>query len=300
MVSNLQVLADATLLGILNGCLYALICVGIALIFGVIGTVNFAHAEFMMVAAYLVFFLTGFLGGNSMLAIMLAVPAVGVLGFLLDHFILKRVRHVYGHKLQERELTSLVATMGISFLLANGMFILVGANHVRLPRLVSGATKGFIIGIPNQLIVAGVVAAVVIVGLFLGLKYTRAGRAIRAVRDQPGVVEAFGINRENVYSASFGLAAALAGLAGTLIAPIHYVYPYMGTQYVIKAFVITVLAGLGSINGVLVAALFLAVLESISTTFINSQTGNLLFFVAMVICLLVSPYGLFGRAEVVK
>lgn len=298
---SLYIVADSLLLGVLNGCLYALICVGIAMIFGVVGVVNFAHAELMMVAAYIVVFLTSYFGASySIVAIAIAVPLVGALGFAFDRVVLRQVRKSYGSNMRDRELSSLVGTMGMSFLLANGMFLLVGPDYVRVPRLVRGSTTGFLIGIPNQLIVAAIIAAAVIMVLFWILHRTNLGRAIRAVRDQPDIVESFGINRERIFATAFGMAAALAGLAGTLLGPIHYVYPYMGSLYLIKAFVITVLAGLGSIQGVLVAAVGLAMLESIGTTFYSAQVGNMVFFVAMVVFLLFRPYGLFGKGEVVK
>lgn len=297
---NWQMAADATLIGLVNGSIYALISIGIALIFGVVGVVNFAHAEMFMIAAYIVVFVTSYMSGNPLLALVVAVVLVGLLGFLSDSIVLRQVRKTYGHSLRERELASLVGTMGLSFLLANAVFLIAGPDYFRAPRLIRGSTSGFMVGIPNQLIVAGVISIVMIAALFAFLRYTKIGRAIRAVKDQPNIVEAFGINRELMFSLSFGVASGMAGLAGILLAPVQYVYPYMGHDYLIKAFIITVLAGLGSINGVLVASLLLAVLESLGTSFISSHAGNLIFFVTMVVCLIWRPYGLFGRPDIAK
>jgi branched-chain amino acid transport system permease protein len=299
-VINGQMVADATLIGLVNGSIYALISIGIALIFGVVGVVNFAHAEMFMIAAYVAVFLTSYVSGNPLLALAVAVGVVGLLGFLSDSIVLRQVRKTYGHSLRERELASLVATMGLSFLLANAVFLIAGPDYLRVPRLIRGSTRGFLVGIPNQLILASIISITIIAALFASLRFTKIGRAIRAVKDQPNIVEAFGINREFMFSLSFGVASAMAGLAGILLAPIQYVYPYMGHDYLIKAFVITVLAGLGSINGVLVASLLLGVLESIGTSFIGSHAGNLIFFSTMVICLIWRPYGLFGRPEIAK
>lgn len=295
-----QVVLDAILLGLLNGCIYALIAIGVALIFGVVGVVNFAHAEMLMLAAYIMVFFVNYLSGNPYLGILIAVALVAGFGFLFDSLVLRRVRRTYGHSMRDRELASLVGTMGISFLLANAVFIFVGPDYYRVPRLIAGSTRAFVIGIPNQLILAAVVSVVIIFALFAFLKFSRVGRAIRAVKDQPDVVEAFGVNRERMFAISFGIATGMAAIAGALIAPIQYIYPYMGSEYVIKAFIITILAGLGSINGVLAAAILLALLESIGTTYISSHAGTMVFFLTMVVCLIVRPYGLFGRAEVLK
>jgi branched-chain amino acid transport system permease protein len=299
-VSNWYLAADATLIGLVNGSIYALISIGIALIFGVVGVVNFAHAEMFMIAAYIAVFLTSYLSGNAFVALVVAVALVMLLGFLADSIVLRQVRRTYGHSLRERELASLVATMGLSFLLANGVFLIAGPDYYRVPRLVRGATSGFLVSIPNQLILASAISIVMIAILFGFLRFTRLGRAIRAVKDQPGIVEAFGIDRERMFSLAFGVASGMAGLAGVLLAPMQYVYPYMGHDYLIKAFIITVLAGLGSINGVLVASILLAVLEALGTSFISSHAGSLVFFSTMVVCLIWRPAGLFGRREVAK
>ena len=292
--------ADAVLIGLINGSVYALISIGIALIFGVVGVVNFAHAEMFMIAAYVSVFVVGYLGGNPLLALVAAVAAVALLGFLADAVVLRRVRRIYGHSLRERELASLVATMGLSFLLANAAFLVAGPDYFHVPRLLHGSIGGFTVGFPKQLILASAVSVAMIAALFSTLRFTKIGRAIRATKDQPYIVEAFGIDRDLVFSLSFGVASGMAGLAGVLLAPIQYVYPYMGYTYLTKAFIITVLAGLGSINGVFAASLLLGVLESLGTSFINSHVGDLIFFATMVVCLIWRPNGLFGRGEIVK
>jgi branched-chain amino acid transport system permease protein len=286
-------LLDAVLLGVVHGLVYALLSIGLALIFGVVRVVNFAHAEMMMLAAYLVIGLI-VLVRSLYLAVALSLALVFLFGYAADRLVLKPVR---AKSIGDFEIRSLVGTIGLSLLLANGVFVIAGPDHFRTPGFLDGSVRLGGVVVPQQQVLAAVVSLAAIGLLLLFLQRTRLGMAMRAVKDEPDIVEAFGVCRDRVYATTFGIACALAGLAGVLIAPTEYVYPFMGSGYLLKAFVIVVMAGLGSLNGVLFASIVLGVLEGLSVTFVGSQFGDLMFFVVMVLVLLLRPSGLLGRAE---
>jgi branched-chain amino acid transport system permease protein len=284
---------DAALLGLLNGLVYALLSVGLALIFGVIRVVNFAHAEFMMIAAYIVISIMA-LTQSLWLAVSLSLLLVFAMGYYSDRLILRPVR---SRSLGDFEVRSLVGTIGLSLLLANGVFVIAGPDHFRTPAFLSGSVRALGVVVSQQQVLAGGVSLVAVLILLQFLHRTKLGLAIRAVKDEPEIIEAFGIRRDRIYATTFGIAAGLAGLAGILIGPTEFVYPFMGTSFLLKAFVIVVMAGLGSVNGVLLASILLGVVEGIVAVELGDQAGQLMFFAAMVLTLLVRPYGLFGTAE---
>lgn len=286
----MSVLLDASILGLINGFVYALLSVGLALIFGVIGVVNFAHAEFMMLAAYFVIGVVALTQSLS-IAVVVSLLAVFAVGYFFDRLVLRPVR---SKSLGDFEVRSLVGSIGLSLLLANGVFIIAGPNHVRTPGFLSGSLELFGVVVSNQQVLAGVVSLVAVLALLQFLRRTKLGMAIRAVKDEPDVIEAFGIRRDQIYAVTFGIAAALAGLAGILIAPTEFVYPFMGTGFLLKAFVIVVMAGLGSLHGVLLASILLGVLEGIAAVWVGNQAGQLVFFSAMILTLFIRPQGLFG------
>jgi branched-chain amino acid transport system permease protein len=286
----MTIVLDAALLGLINGLVYALLSVGLALIFGVIGVVNFAHAEFMMLAAYVVIAIVA-VTQSIWLAVAVAVVAVFVVGFAFDGLVLRRVR---ARSLGDFEVRSLVGSIGLSLLLSNGVFIIAGPNQVRTPGFLRGSIDILGANFSYQQLLAGAVSLVAIIGLLQFLGRTKLGMAIRAVKDEPDIVEAFGVRRDRVYAVTFGIAAGLAGLAGILIAPVQFMYPFMGTAFLLKAFVIVVMAGLGSLRGVLVAGVLLGVVEGITSIAWGAQAGQLVFFAAMVLVLFIRPQGLFG------
>lgn len=289
----MTILFDASLLGLLNGLVYALLSVGLALIFGVIRVVNFAHAEFMMIAAYIVISIMA-LTQSIWLAVGVSLLLVFALGYYSDRLILKPVR---SGSLGDFEVRSLVGTIGLSLLLANGVFVIAGPNHFRTPGFLSGSVRVLGVVVSQQQALAGGVSLVAVLILLQFLHRTKLGLAIRAVKDDPEIIEAFGISRDRIYATTFGIAAGLAGLAGILIAPTEFVYPFMGTNFLLKAFVIVVMAGLGSVSGVLLASILLGVLEGVVVAELGDQMGQLMFFAAMVLTLLVRPYGLLGAKE---
>lgn len=285
---------DGSLLGLLNGLVYSLIAVGLALVFGVVRVVNFAHAEVLMLGAYLGIACYA-LSGSLLLSIVVAVTFTGVIGFAWDALVLRRLRN---KALRDFEMLSLVSTIGFSLLIANGVFLIAGPDNHTAPAIMDGsATVGGVI-VPQQQLLAGAVSLVVITAMLVMLQRTKLGVAIRATRDLPGIVEAFGVRRDRVYAYTFAGASMLAALAGILLAPTQYVYPYMGTGFLLKAFVIVVVAGLGSLNGVIVASVLLGVIEGVAISLSGAHAGDLMFFAAMALVLVVRPYGIFGRLEV--
>ena len=289
----MSTLLDSSILGLLNGFIYALLSIGLALIFGVVRVVNFAHAEMMMLAAYVVIALVA-VTNNLWVAVAGSLVLVFVFGFFSDRLILRPIR---SKSLGDFEVRSLVGTIGLSLLIANGAFVIAGPDQFRTPGFLSGSVRLGNVVVPSQQVLAGAASLIAIAALLVLLRRTKIGLAIRAVKDDPEIVEIFGIRRDRVYAVTFAMASALAGLAGILIAPTQFMYPFMGSAFLLKAFVIVVMAGLGSLNGVLLASLLLGVLEGLTVAYLGGQAGELMFFVVMVMVLLVRPYGLLGAAE---
>jgi branched-chain amino acid transport system permease protein len=290
----MNTILDGVFLGVLNGLVYSLVAVGLALVFGVVRVVNFAHAEVLMLGAYLTIAFYA-LSGSLLLSIVAGLVVTGVIGFAWDALVLRRLRN---KALRDFELLSLVSTIGFSLLIANGVFLIAGPDNHTAPAIIEGSATVAGVIVPQQKVLAGILSLVVIAAMLVLLKRTKMGIAIRATRDLPGVVEAFGVRRDRVYAYTFGGAAMLAALAGILLAPTQYVYPYMGTGFLLKAFVIVVVAGLGSLHGVIVASVLLGVIEGVATTYSGAHAGDLMFFAAMAVVLVLRPYGLFGKLEV--
>jgi branched-subunit amino acid ABC-type transport system permease component len=182
-------------------------------------------------------------------------------------------------------------------LITNAIFVIYGPDVRRTTGFFRGSIEILGAVVSAQSIVAAGIAVIAAVTLIWLLQSTKFGMAVRAVRDDPEYVGSFGVNREMIYGFSFAIAAALAGLAGALIAPVQYVSPYFGTIFLLKAFVIVVMAGLGSMVGVVVASVTLGVLESLAITQFGGHAGDLVFFGVMCLTLLIRPNGLFGLKE---
>jgi branched-chain amino acid transport system permease protein len=282
------------MVGLMTGAIYALISMGIALIFGVMRVPNIMHSELIMLGGYGVLFFVSQFSLGVTLAIMLACVMVFGIGYLTDVFVLRTVR---ARAKGDVEVECLVTTVGLSILFANAVFLLVGPDQRRVPSLGEGTFKILSMNIASQRLLAGIVAICVVFLVFLFLNKTKIGLAIRSVSQLPELSQVFGIRKDRIFALTFGIAGGLAALAGALIGPIQYIYPYMGAGYLTKGFVITVMGGLGSVEGALLSSLLLGVIESIVSVYISPHFATAVFFLSMVIVLLIKPSGIFGQSE---
>jgi len=275
--------------GVLRSGLYSLAAVGLALSVGVIGVVNFAHGEFLMLGAYLGYWLFVSYGVDPLAAIPIGAAAVFLLGAAVYRSAIQRV-------LRAPELNQMLLTFGLSIFLQNLAIILWGGD----PRVATVAYKaravalaGFTVGLPQ--LVVFVIAMALTLGLYALLGRTRVGKAMRAVAQNRLGAELVGIEVDRVYLLAFGLSAALAGTAGLMIALQLSVSPFIGLLYTLKAFAIIVIAGLGNINGVIYASLVLGLSEAFVEFYVPQGGGwaEGVFFLLILLVLLVRPRGVF-------
>lgn len=284
-----QLLALQLVSGIGLGAIYALLAVGLSLIFGMLTVVNFAHGAFFMVGAFLgVYFQV--LTGSFLVSLVLTPLVVGTLGLLSERFL---VRPLYGRGIDY----PLLLTFGLSYVLIDAMRALFGIEGV--PSSTPAALRGAVdLGFGHfplyRLMLIGATAAVVL-GLWLFIEKTRYGLIIRAGSRDPEIVRVLGIDVARVWLLVFGLGTAIAALSGVLAAPTRAVNPEMGVTVLAESFVVTVVGGMGSLPGAVLAGLLVGVVFSL-TSLLAPDLAELSIFVLMALVLLVRPQGLFGKA----
>ena len=284
-----QAFLGQLLLGLVNGAFYAMLSLGLAVIFGLLGVVNFAHGALYMLGAFVAWFLLDKLGVNYWFALVLAPLAVGVLGVIVERLFLKRL-----YKLDP--LYGLLLTFGLALIIEGVFRELFGASgqSYPVPELLQGATNlGFMI-LPNYRAWVVFASLVVCIGTWYLIERTRLGAYLRAGTENAALVQAFGINVPLMVMLTYGAGAALAGLAGVLAAPIIQVSPLMGSNLIIVVFAVVVIGGMGSIMGSILTGLGLGVIEGLTRVF-YPEASSIVVFVIMVIVLMFRPAGLFGK-----
>jgi branched-chain amino acid transport system permease protein len=277
------------MLGLVNGSFYAILSLGLALIFGLLGIVNFAHGAFYMLGAFAAYIgLTAF-GLNYWCALLIAPFAVGLLGIVMERLLL---RHLY----RLDPLYGLLSTFGIALIAEGVMRGLFGASGNSYPvpdSLRGGLNLGFIVLPIYRAWV--VVASLTVCGLtWLLIERTRLGAMLRAATENAQLVQAFGINVPVMVTMTYGGGVALAALAGVLAAPVTQVQPTMGSSLVIVVFAVVVIGGMGSIGGAIVSGLVLGLIEGL-TKVVYPEASNIVVFAIMAVVLIFRPAGLFGR-----
>ena len=285
----LQAFLGQLLLGLVNGAFYALLSLGLAVIFGLLGIVNFAHGALYMLGAFAAWIMLDSLGINYWAAFFLAPLVVGILGMVIERLFLK---HLY--KLDE--IYGLLLTFGLT-LIAEGIFrelYGVSGQSYPVPELLQGATNlGFMV-LPNYRAWVVLVSLVVCLGTWFVIERTRLGAYLRAGTENAALVQAFGINVPMMVMLTYGAGAALAALAGVLAAPIIQVNPLMGSNLIIVVFAVVVIGGMGSILGSVITGIGLGLVEGLTRVF-YPEASSIVVFVVMVLVLMVRPAGLFGK-----
>ena len=285
----LQAFLGQLLLGLVNGAFYAMLSLGLAVIFGLLGIVNFAHGALYMLGAFATWIMLDQFGLNYWYALVLAPLVVGVIGVVIERIFL---RHLY--KLDP--LYSLLLTFGLS-LIAEGVFremFGVSGQNYSVPELLSGATNLGFMYLPNYRAWVVLVSLGVCLGTWYLIERTRLGAYLRAGTENAALVQTFGINVPVMVMLTYGFGAALAALAGVLAAPIIQVNPLMGSNLIIVVFAVVVIGGMGSILGSILTGLALGLLEGLTRVF-YPEASNVVVFVIMVIVLMFRPAGLFGK-----
>jgi branched-chain amino acid transport system permease protein len=285
----IQAFMGQLMLGLVNGAFYAMLSLGLAVIFGLLDIVNFAHGALYMLGAFTAWIMLDEWGINFWAALLLAPLLVGLFGVVVERLFLKRL---YGLD----PLYGLLLTFGISLILEGVLRQKYGVSgqSYPVPDLLTGATNlGFMI-LPNYRAFVVFASLFVCLGTWFLIERTRLGAYLRAGTENAKLVQAFGVNVPLMVMLTYGAGAALAGLAGVLAAPIIQVTPLMGSNLVIVVFAVVVIGGMGSILGSIVTGLGLGVIEGLTRVF-YPEASNVVVFVIMVIVLFLRPAGLFGK-----
>ena len=272
------------------GGIYAVISIGLTLIFGVTRLINFAHGEFLMVAMYGTFWLFTLYGIDPYLALFIVAPAMFLLGLLTQRIVIQPI-------LGAAPLMQIFATVGLSIAMQNAALLAWHADYRTIRTGYSTSVielGGLLISIPR--LVAFGVAALMATGFYLLFKYTYLGKALRAVAQNRRSAMLMGINVQRIYLLSFAIGTACVGVAGAVLIPMYYTFPTVGTYFVLTAFVVVVLGGMGSMAGACVGGLVIGVIEALSGFFIAPALKEAIYFVIFILVLLFRPSGLFGLA----
>ncbi|MCA1644828.1 MAG: branched-chain amino acid ABC transporter permease [Chloroflexi bacterium] len=286
-------LAQAMINGILIGGIYGLVSIGVTLIFGVVKIVNFAHGEFLMLAMYTTFWLWAIVGMDPLLSIVISVPLMFGVGVVVQQALFRRV-------IEASDLPQIFLTFGLSLLLQNLALLAFSGNVRSVRTFYTDATVNIAneiyIGVPR--LIAFAVALALSAGLALFLTRTDIGQAMRAAAQDREVAMLVGINPNHVYRVAVGLAAALAGAAGTLLMPFFVVQPHVGAQFSLIAFAVVIMGTLGDLRGAFIAGLLIGVAESLGIQIIGADSGRIIVFVLLLLTLILRPGGLFGARRV--
>ena len=285
----IQAFMGQLMLGLVNGAFYAMLSLGLAVIFGLLDIVNFAHGALYMLGAFAAWIMLDAWGINFWAALLLAPLLVGIFGVLVERLFLKRL---YGLD----PLYGLLLTFGIALILEGVLRQKYGVSgqSYPVPDLLAGATNlGFMI-LPNYRAFVVFASLFVCLGTWYLIERTRLGAYLRAGTENAKLVQVFGVNVPLMVTLTYGAGAALAGLAGVLAAPIIQVTPLMGSNLVIVVFAVVVIGGMGSILGSIITGLGLGVIEGLTRVF-YPEASNVVVFVIMVIVLFLRPAGLFGK-----
>ncbi|ALA19995.1 MULTISPECIES: branched-chain amino acid ABC transporter permease [Chelatococcus] len=284
-----QALFGQLLLGLINGSFYAILSLGLAIIFGLLNIINFTHGAQYMMGAFVAWMLLNYAGIGYWWALLLAPVIVGATGIVIDRLFLARLRdldHLYG----------LLLTFGLA-LIIQGLFRnqygVSGLPYSIPPELAGGRNLGFMF-LPNYRGWVVIASLAVCLATWFVIEKTRLGAYLRAATENPTLVQAFGINVPRLITLTYGFGVGLAALAGVLAAPIYSVNPNMGADLIIVVFAVVVIGGMGSILGSIVTGFGLGLIEGLTKVFYPEAAATVIF-VVMVVVLLVKPAGLFGR-----
>lgn len=285
------VFLQSALSGILVGGVYALIGIGLSIIFGVMRIINFAHGELMMLGMYATWLVSTRLGVDPYVALLAVVPLLFALGAFLQRAFVNRV-------LNAPSQNQILLTIGLGLVMSNGIMLLFTSDYRILTTSYSSSSYQVAgLSVSQPLLFSFLITAAITAALFWFLRSTDTGQAIRATAQDREAAQLMGINVQWTSVLAFGIGSALAGAAGTLIAPTYYIFPQVGGEFTLKAFVIVVLGGMGSVLGAALGGVIVGVTESLAAVYVASGLKELVVFVLFLGLLLFRPSGLMGKSR---
>jgi branched-chain amino acid transport system permease protein len=284
-----QALFGQLLIGLINGAFYAMLSLGLAVIFGLLNIINFTHGAQYMLGAFCAYFLLQFAGMGYWWSLLLAPLAVGATGVVIERTMLSRLYkldHLYG----------LLLTFGLALILQGVFTNYYGSSGMpyRIPDELSGSFNLGFMFLPKYRAWVIVASLVICLGTWFVIEQTKLGSYLRAATENPALVQAFGINVPRMITVTYGFGVALAAFAGVMAAPIYQVNPQMGANLIIVVFAVVVIGGMGSILGAVLTGFGLGIIEGLTKVF-YPEASNTVIFIIMVIVLILRPAGLFGK-----
>ncbi|SHN81926.1 branched-chain amino acid ABC transporter permease [Desulfitobacterium chlororespirans] len=274
--------------GILIGGMYGLAACGLSLIFGVMNIVNFAHGEFLMLAMYITYFATTYLGIDPLLSILISIPIMVLFGLFIERVLIARI-------INSSNMAQIFLTVGLGMVLTNLALVTIGGNY--LSTTVAYASESFKLG--NLMFAkANVLTFVITIATFglvsLLLRYTLIGKAIRSVSQDRNTAQLMGVNTKVLYSVAFGLGMVMVAISGSLLSIMYPVSPTIGSHFVVLCFVVVVLGGMGSLPGALIGGMIVGVFEAMCGYYVSIGWKDAVPFLILIILLIVRPQGIFG------
>jgi len=284
-----QALFGQLLLGLINGSFYALLSLGLAVIFGMLNIINFTHGAQYMMGAFAAYMLLQYLGLNYWVALIVAPILIGATGIVIERLLLKRLQqldHLYG----------LILTFGLALIIEGVFRNYYGSSGqpYQVPEALQGGHNLGFMFLPNYRAWVIAFSLVVCFATWFAIERTRLGSYLRAATENPTLVRAFGINVPRMVTLTYGFGVGLAALAGVMAAPIYNVSPQMGSDIIIVVFAVVVIGGMGSIMGAIVTGFALGIVEGLTKVFFP-EASNTVIFAIMIVVLLIRPAGMFGR-----
>ena len=285
----MDTIAQLLVSGVMLGGIYAVMAIGLTLIFGVLKVVNFAHGEFLMLAMYLAWALASLAGVNAYTGIIIVVPALFVFGVLIHLLIIKPV-------VDKPHLIVAFATMGLSIVMQNLALVLMTADLRDVPPLLGGSPVRIgSIYLRAELVLGFAISVFITLGLMIFMKRSYLGKAIRATVQDRDAAMLMGINVPRLFLLTFAGGSALVGLAGCIMVPLYSTFPTVGLNFVLIAYVIVVLGGMGSMEGAFLGGICIGLVQSLSGYYIAPAYGQMFYFLLFLLVMLFRPNGLFGQ-----
>jgi branched-chain amino acid transport system permease protein len=287
----MAILMQSILSGILIGGIYALIGIGLTLIFGVMRIINFAQGELVMVGMYVTFFLFQLWGVDPFLSIVLTMPALFLLGAVLQSALINRV-------LDALPQNQILLTIGIGLVLSNTAMLLFTSDYRILSTSYSSSSVALGgIHLSSPLLYCFAITVIITAALYWFLMRTDTGCAIRATAQDRDAAQLMGVDVRKMSILAFGLGAALAGAAGALVSPTYYIYPQVGGAFTLKAFVVVVLGGMGSVVGATLGGVIIGTVESVAASYLSAGNKEIVVYAMFLLVLLFKPAGLLGKSR---
>lgn len=283
----MSIVEQALINGILQAGIYAMMAIGLNLIYGVLKIINFAHGEFLMISMYIAYWVITLYSFNIYTSSLIVLPIMMLIGYLLAKFLIEPI-------LKDPEINQLLITLALSIILQN-IALLLWTSDFKSLRVEASSYNIFGIILPSHRLISFIEAVVITILTYYMLMKTQIGIKIRAVAQSPEITELLGINSKQIRILVFILGTVLAGFAGIAIIPIYYVYPTVGQNFALIMWVIIVLGGLGSVTGALLASFIIGIIESLVATFYTVELARAVIFTLFIIILAIRPTGLLGE-----